>query len=240
MTEKNKIKPISHFNSLAIFLSASIILYLETSFLIPYLHEVTGWETILFWFIVAGLGMFLPLIILADIMLKKEGFSLNKNTWENRLRFRKMSKEDLVWTFIGLIIIGTLSFVLMKAISLIFGEFSHQPPFMSFPPLGTDRLWILLVWLPYWILNIMGEEIIWRGVLLPRQAKTSQKFGWLFNGLFWGIFHFAFGWQLFITLIPMLMILPCIVHKRKNSWIGVIIHAGLNGPSFIAIALGLL
>lgn len=56
----------------------------------------------------------------------------------------------------------------------------------------------------------------------------------------WGLFHIAFGWQLLLTLAPFLFILSYVVQKTKNSWVGVILHGGLNGPSFLAIALGLL
>jgi len=86
----------------------------------------------------------------------------------------------------------------------------------------------------------MGEEILWRGVILPRQEKASGQKAWFFHGLFWSIFHISFGWQLLIIALPSLFILPYAVQHRKNSWIGVIIHAMINGPSFIAISFGLL
>jgi len=41
-------------------------------------------------------------------------------------------------------------------------------------------------------------------------------------------------------LIPLIFIQSYIVQKTKNSWIGVIMHGGLNGPSFIAICFGLI
>ncbi len=46
--------------SFAIFISGSIALFLETKYLIPFLSNKTGQEAILFWFIVAGLGIFTP------------------------------------------------------------------------------------------------------------------------------------------------------------------------------------
>jgi len=41
-----------------------------------------------------------------------------------------------------------------------------------------------------------------------------------------------------LLVTPIVFILPWIVQKRRNSSIGVIIHAALNGPAFIAVALG--
>lgn len=151
-----------------------------------------------------------------------------------------MNKNDWLWGVGGLLVIGITSFLIMKTIETYVGHVNHQPPFMSFEPLTPDRVWILLLWFPYWLLNIMGEEILWRGVVLPGQENSFGEKAWILHGILWGAFHISFGWQLLLTLIPILFILPYIVQKRKNSWIGVFIHAGLNGPSFIAISFGLI
>ena len=127
----------------------------------------------------------------------------------------------------------------MQGIKLAFGDVSLQPSFMSFKPLSSGRYWILAAWLPFWILNIMGEEFLWRGVLLPRQEIAFGKWAWLVNGSGWLLFHLAFGPMLLITLLPIVLILPFAAQHQRNSWVGVLIHAGLNGPAFIAIALGL-
>jgi membrane protease YdiL (CAAX protease family) len=215
-------------------------MYLLTKYLIPYLHTITGLETILLWFIVAGLGIFSPLIILGIIILKSEGIKINKETIISRLRFRKLTKSDILWTFMGFLAVGALSGLIMKILIIVIGQFDHSPSFMSFEPLSKGRYWLLLFWLPYWILNILGEEFIWRGVMLPRQELATGKFTWILHGFGWGLFHVAFGWKLLITLIPLIFIQSFIVQKTKNSWTGVILHGGLNGPSFIAICFGLI
>ncbi|MBC8235136.1 CPBP family intramembrane metalloprotease [bacterium] len=215
-----------------------MILIIETQFLIPYLSKVTGWEAVIFWFVVAGLGLFLPLLITSTLILKNEGYRFNKKVWNERLRFKNMTRADWLWSIGAIVAIGILSAFIIEIIKAFVGEVNHQPPFMSFEPLTNGRYWILLIWFPYWLLNIMGEEILWRGTLLPRQEIVFGRFTWLFHGFFWGIFHIGFGWQLLITLLPILFIQSYVVQRQKNSWIGVIIHAGINGPSFIAISFG--
>jgi membrane protease YdiL (CAAX protease family) len=86
---------------------------------------------------------------------------------------------------------------------------------MVFEPLSKGRYWFLLVWLPYWILNILGEEFIWRGVMLPRQELVFGKYTWIIHGFGWGLFHIAFGLKLLITLIPLIFIQSFIVQKQK-------------------------
>jgi len=237
---KNEIKEMGLLNSLLTFGSAAILLAVETHWIIPFLSNRTGIETVLFWFLIAGLGLFLPMLVLAFLMLRREGLEIEKLTWEERLRFRKMNNGDWLWSLAAIVVIGVLSLIIVKLLEAIIGKVDSSPSFMYFEPLTPGRYWILLAWLPYWLLNIMGEEILWRGVILPRQELVSGKVTWLIHGICWGIFHIAFGWQLLLTLIPMLFIQSYVVQRRKNSWTGVVIHAVINGPSFIAIAFGLL
>jgi membrane protease YdiL (CAAX protease family) len=58
------------------------------------------------------------------------------------------------------------------------------------------------------------------------------------NALGWGVFHLAFGTALLAVLVPILVILPWLAQRTRNSWVGVAIHAGLNGPGFLAVAFG--
>ena len=233
-------KKLGWIGSFAVYIPASVLMFCMTKYLIPCLSKVTGQETILFWFIVAGLGIFTPLIILGFLILKSEGYNISKSTWIERLRFRTITKSDLVWSLAGLVLVSLFSMTIMNGLELMIGKFDHSPAFMSFQPLTKGRYWLLLVWIPYWILNILGEEFLWRGVMLPRQEVAFRKQAWLIHGFGWGLFHIAFGWQLLITLIPLIFIQSYIVQRTKNSWVGVFMHGGLNGPSFMAICFGLI
>jgi membrane protease YdiL (CAAX protease family) len=241
METKTELKKLGFASSFGIYIPAAMLIYFLTTYLIPYLAKITNQEAVLLWFIVGGLGVFIPLVITGVIILKLEGYKLSSKTWKERLRFRKVTSRDIIWSISALIVIGILSTLIMEGLKLLIGDFDHSPPFMSFQPLSvTGKYLLLLIWLPYWILNILGEEFLWRGVMLPRQELAFGKYAWLIHGFGWGLFHIAFGWQLLVTLIPILFIQSYVVQKRKNSWVGVIIHGGLNGPSFIAICFGLI
>ena len=222
--------------SFLIFGTAAAWIYIVTSYFIPILTEVTGQETILFWFICGGLCVFLPLLITAQVILKKEGWLIRPGLWKDRMRFKPITKNDIYWCFGGIALIGVFSLVIMEAVKMIWGEMESQPPFMSFEPLTPDRYWLLAVWLPYWILNIMGEEILWRGVMFPRQEIAFGNQTWIIHGTGWALFHIAFGWKLLLTMLPILYVQSFVIQKTKNSWNGVLIHALINGPSFIAIS----
>lgn len=235
-----KLEGFGFWPSLLLFGLTGLVLFIETHLLIPWLSTITGLETILFWFLVAGLGMFFPLLVIAYFFLRKEGLWGGGDLYSQRLRFRAMDTNAWIWVSGSVILIGILSGLIMKTGDLLWGPAPHQPPFMSFEPLTPDRYWILFLWFPYWILNIMGEEILWRGVIFPRQEVVFGRYTWLVHGFGWSLFHLAFGWRLFLMMLPILYIQSFAVQKTKNTWVGVAIHAIINGPSFIAIAFGLL
>lgn len=235
-----KLRKLGFVGSFAIYLSAATLMFVMTHFLIPYLSKTTGMETIFFWFVVAGAGIFTPLIITGLFILNSEGYKISRQTITGRLRFKRLTSKDLLLTFAGLVAVGILSGALMKILEMMIGKFDHSPSFMQFEPLSAGRYWLLLVWAPYWITNILGEEFLWRGVMLPRQEIVFGKYAWLIHGFGWLLFHIAFGWQLLVTLIPLIFIQSYLVQKTGNSWVGVILHGGLNGPAFIAICFGLI
>jgi membrane protease YdiL (CAAX protease family) len=238
--ENHSLKKLGLTGSISIYVSAATLMYCLTRYLIPYLSTITGQETIFFWFIVAGFGIFMPLILTGILMLKSEGYYLSAVTLTERKRFRKITRKNLLWGIGGLILAAFLSGLILKVLEFLIGRFEHSPDFKTFSPLTKGRYWLLFVWFPYWILNILGEEFFWRGVMLPRQEIAFGKYTWLIHGLGWGLFHVAFGWPLLLVLSPLIFILSYFVQKTKNSWVGVIIHGGLNGPSFLAISFGLI
>lgn len=114
------------------------------------------------------------------------------------------------------------------------------PSFMKFEPFqGTERF-LLLVWGIMFFFNIFGEELMWRGYILPRQEIRLGKNAWIFNALLWVLFHVCFGIQLMILLFPIMFILPYSVQKTQNTTVGIYIHALINGPAFILVSLGVI
>lgn len=88
-------------------------------------------------------------------------------------------------------------------------------------------------------MNVLGEELVWRGVVLPRQETAFGRWAWLVNGTAHLLLHLPTGVPILFTLWPTALILPYVVQRRRSSWIGVVIHGALNGPGFLAVAFGL-
>jgi hypothetical protein len=41
------------------------------------------------------------------------------------------------------------------------------------------------------------------------------------------------GWPILVTLLPITLLLPWIVQRRRNTSVGIIIHAVFNATGFI-------
>jgi membrane protease YdiL (CAAX protease family) len=149
-----------------------------------------------------------------------------------------MNGGDWLWTIVGIAAVGVLTGGIGAALGML-PEAKLRPSFMTLEPLGSGRHWILGAWLPFFVLNIVGEEFVWRGVVLPRQEVAFGGRAWLVNGILWLLFHAAFPWKVLLILVPITLILPYVVQRRRNTWAGVVIHAGFGGTGFLALAFGL-
>jgi len=233
----NRIKPLSAAGSLAYFGIPAVFFFLITKFLTPALI-LKGIHPALSWFI-SGSLVFIPLFLLAVFLTKKDGYP---DLWQ-RLNLKKMTLRDTIWAFSSLVIILLLTGLIMLISEFFYRNSGYNllkttPDFIQFSTLKGKEQYYLFAWLIMFFFNISGEELLWRGYLLPRQEVKSPGYGWIMNSALWIIFHFCFGTDLMIILLPCLIILPYAVYKTGNTWVGIIIHALYNGPIFLLITTG--
>lgn len=240
----NTIKSMPLKLSFLYFGIPALYLWLLTHYLMPYLNKTAGIHVAMSWFI-AGFLIFIPLFFAAYAFAKKEGNAGSFKALLKRLRLKKLTKKDWAWAIGGLV--ATFVFTgLIMGISLIVSKtfgipaLHTTPDFMEFEPFQTGERWMLLVWLFMFFFNIVGEEIYWRGYILPRQERANGKYAWLVHSVLLGVFHISFGWDLLIIASPALLILPYAAYKTKNTTVGIFIHGVYNGPIFVLISLGIL
>jgi membrane protease YdiL (CAAX protease family) len=150
-----------------------------------------------------------------------------------------MNRGDWRWAVGGLAAVGVPTGGTFAALVRLQGEANFHPSFMAFEPLGPGRYWIFGAWLPFLVLNIVGDEFVWRGVVLPRQEVALGGRAWLVNGILWLLFHAAFPWQVLLTLVPITLNLPYLVQRRRSTWVGIVIHCVFGAIGFLGLAFGL-
>ncbi len=123
-------------------------------------------------------------------------------------------------------------------ITIIGPDLPPHPPFMTVKPLAAGQYYILAVWIPFFFLNIVGEELWWRGFIQPRQEPVFGRNTWIVQGMLHGAFHFSFGPGVLLVLWRVLFAIPWAVQRTANTSVGIALHAGVNGPGFLAVTLG--
>jgi len=77
--------------------------------------------------------------------------------------------------------------------------------------------------LPVFVLfffNIFGEELYWRGILLPQQE--------LVHGVMWHLFHLMiFPWYLIFGL-PIALAISFVAQRTGNTWMAILLHGQAN------------
>jgi membrane protease YdiL (CAAX protease family) len=243
MQNPERIKSLTLTGSAIIFGLPAVWFYLATRLITPWLTNKAGLHPSLSWFI-TGLTVFPLLFALALILARREGFR-SITELKERLRLRKLSGLD--WKYVALSCLAIFALMgLIMGISFMLNRWFGYPLLETTPPFlksvtlhGSQRLY-LLVWLVMFFFNMYGEELLWRGYVLPRMEVGKGKVAWLINGSFWLVFHFCFGLQLIILLLPILFVLPYAVQKTGNTNVGIVIHTILNGPMFVLISLGII
>ena len=245
------LKPMSLQSSILFFGIPAILVTIQM-YIVMGLFANSGLP--IFWnytLIYATIPMFL-LIIASLVFFRREGNSLSWSVLKQRFRLQRMNKNDWLWV-LGLFLLmfitaGVLSVVTSPVIAEVFPPPAYWPdelnPLESSPSaeipsefLGeplAGNWWILLVVLSSLVIATLGEELWWRGYILPRQELTHGKNTWIIHGILWGLFHIFHPWNL-LVLLPGSLALSYVVQKRENTWVAIIAHALVNG--FLVISM---
>jgi membrane protease YdiL (CAAX protease family) len=217
----------------------AILLYYATRWFIPYLHETTGLPLVVCWYISGGGLVFIPMTVLSLIFYRREGNEWSKENFIKRFWLEKPSGKTISIGLLGVIITGIATYAVMELCKALMPEFSASPSFLRMHALSPGEYWILLAWLPLFFFNIIGEAFYWRGFMFPKQYEIFGSKTWLVHGACWLAFHFSFGINLLITLLPIIFITPYLVQRTKSAWTDIIIHGLINGSGFILVAFGI-
>ncbi len=98
--------------------------------------------------------------------------------------------------------------------------------------LGMPFSWGLLLYYLFglFVFNILGEELWWRGVILPRQELRFGASTWLIHGALWALFHMFYHTNLgiLVSYLPTTCAIAFVAQRTKNTWPGIIGHMVSN------------
>lgn len=83
--------------------------------------------------------------------------------------------------------------------------------------------------------TVLGEELLFRGLLLPRMAGVFGRWDWLANGLLFGCYHLHQPWGIPASILSGMFLYAWPTRRFRSSWFGIVAHSGQS--VFLAILL---
>lgn len=194
-------------------------------------------------------GFMAPLALMLIAALAAYRLERGEFSWaglKDRFRLGRLDRTGWLWTA-GLV----LWMVLQLPVFPINGAIQHAFESVKFydPPagyttfmnsltdgqeqiLGLPFSWGLLAYYLFglFVFNILGEELWWRGYILPRQEAAFGAWAWLVNGFLWACFHafYHFNLGIFLSYLPTTIPLAYVAQRTRNTWPGIIAHFTSN------------
>jgi membrane protease YdiL (CAAX protease family) len=146
------------------------------------------------------------------------------------MRFTTLRGRAWWWVLGGVLVFGLVSLFFVITLPMLYRVLHFIPPEMTGIELNLFTTVVVLFF------NITGEELWWRGYILPRQELAFGKNTWLLQGILWACFHMFKWWGVPAMLISCCVI-PFVAQRTRNTWPGVISHFLVNAAGSLISAL---
>lgn len=89
-----------------------------------------------------------------------------------------------------------------------------------------------------WVFNtVLGEELLFRGLLLPRMNRAFGRWDWVANGVLFAAYHLHVPWAIPVALLDT-FVLSYPTKRYRSAWIGIAVHS-TQSLFFAVLVLGL-
>jgi uncharacterized protein len=202
------------------------------------------------------------LFVLSMIVVRREEGDLRWVTVKRRLRLNTPREPATcqprarlwLWVIPFLVAVAVLELVLNTPLEnawvLVFPFFaepqgySQDAIFASQEILGRleGAWWFFALFVIQAAFNtILGEEFLFRGVLLPKMEGVFGSFSWVANGVLFGLYHVHQPWGIPNSVLTgLLYTYPA--YRYRSTWMSVIIHSAQSvyiGFLVLGVVMGL-
>ena len=186
------------------------------------------------------------LFVLAMLIVRQEEGNLRWATVKRRLRLNAPhdpttgDRRRRLWLWVVPLIIA---FVVWEA---AFASYVNKPwvslfPFLAEPPGYSlsaifksqaimERLvgawWFLGLFVVNAVFNtVLGEEFLFRGLLLPKMEGVFGRWSWIANGVLFGCYHLHQPWGIPGSVIRGVFLYAFPTWRFRSTWMSVIVHS---------------
>jgi uncharacterized protein len=97
--------------------------------------------------------------------------------------------------------------------------------------------WYALILVMFLFNTVLGEELLFRGYLLPRMNGAFGRGDWVANGVLFAAYHLHIPWSIPTNLLDMFLV-SYPTKRYQSAWIGIAVHSS-QSVFFGAIVLAL-
>lgn len=232
-----RLKPIGWLGSFLYFGIPCALFSASILGLLPWMIR-QGHSIVFTFFVTFGLPLF-AILLAAFVFYRLEGRPWAWAAFRDRMRLQKPTARDWYWT-LGLILVTIFAGAIWSPVARLFAgiQFYTPPPEFvtvmtgvrdgTFGGMDMSGRWDIfaLMALCLIVLNIGGEELWWRGIILPRQELVFGKWTWLLHGVLWNLFHFFYHSSAASVVSYMVATIPIsfVAQQTRNTWPGIIAH----------------
>lgn len=186
------------------------------------------------------------MFVLSMIIVRQEEGDLRWATVKRRLRLKaprdpktgETRRRLWLWVIPFLVAVVVWSFALRSSVDGLWVSFF---PFLAEPAgyglggiFGSQELldglvgawWLLALFVVNAIFNtVLGEEFLFRGVLLPKMEGAFGQWSWVANGVLFGFYHLHQPWGIAGSVISGVLLYAFVTWRFQSTWMGVIVHS---------------
>jgi membrane protease YdiL (CAAX protease family) len=212
--------------------------------------------------ILMTLGLVWQFVLSMIIVYREEGdlrwLTIRRRLWLVKPREPKSGEPRgklWLWLIPTIILLAAFSLAIAPMLDRLWVSafpFLAEPPqfamgsVLESPDVQTQLVgawWFLGLMLLMWVFNVfLGEEFLFRGVLLPKMEGVFGKWDWVANGVLFAVYHLHQPWGIPGNIISAVLFFALPAKRFRSSWMAIIPHASewvMIIPLLLALVLGL-
>jgi membrane protease YdiL (CAAX protease family) len=104
--------------------------------------------------------------------------------------------------------------------------------------LSGNWLWLAICVVMFALNTALGEELLFRGLLLPRMQGAFGRWDWVANGVLFAVYHLHVPWVIPQTLLVDTFVLGYSSRRYRSALIGIAVHSA-QAVFFTTLVFGL-
>src|SRR5919106_1799073 len=188
------------------------------------------------------IGLIWQFVLVLSIVSREEGGvsreTISRRCWLNTPRdpATDQPSSKLWWWLVPLIIAaGLIQLIPLQDLWEAIFPFLDEPAKYSFAEIldseerkdDLEGAWqVLALFIVLGIFNtVLGEELLFRGILLPRMGGVFGRRDWVANGLLFGLYHLHQPWGIFASIVDGVFLYALPSRRFRSAWMGIAVHS---------------